>query len=239
MNPSHGLRRLLSSLVLILSFTLSSGAQDKPNVLLLGDSISIGYTAQVQKLLATDAKVVRPMQANGKRPENCAYSANGLKRIDVWLGDTDWDIIHFNFGLHDLKYIGQALPNAKIVPQVGAAIQQNPEARQLCSVEDYAANLEKLVVRLQKSGATLIFCTTTPVPKGARGRLPGDEVRYNAAATVVMKKHKVRIDDLHAFALTPKVAATQRDRDVHYSKEGSTLLAEEVARSIQAARKAP
>src|SRR5881396_740319 len=65
-------------------------------VLLIGDSISIGYTATVRKELAGKANVHRI-------PENGADTANGLKKIDAWLGNSRWDVIHFNWGLHDLK----------------------------------------------------------------------------------------------------------------------------------------
>ncbi|MDA0767682.1 MAG: SGNH/GDSL hydrolase family protein [Verrucomicrobia bacterium] len=225
--------RLIFSL-LFLAVTFTSKAE-KPNVLLLGDSISIGYTPFVQKALADEAKVSRPMAQNGKGPENCQYAAYGLTRLDAWLGNTKWDVIHFNFGLHDIKYIGQPLPNAASVPQVGEALKKNPKAHLLSTVEDYAANLDKIVQRLQKTGATLIFCTTTPVPDGSRGRLPGDEVTFNKAALEVMKKHKVAINDLHAFASTNKVLATQNKANVHYSDPGSQLLAEQVVRAIKAA----
>jgi acyl-CoA thioesterase-1 len=171
---------------------------------------------------------------DAKKPENCAYSAHGLTRLDAWLGDTDWKVIHFNFGLHDLKYIGQPLPDAKIVPQRGPAIKANPDARQLSTVEDYAANLEKIVLRLKKTGAVLVFCQTTPIPEGSRGRLPGDEVAFNKAADKVMIKHGVLINELHDWASTPEVAKHQRKADVHYTQEGSALLAEQVVRAIRA-----
>src|ERR1051325_9877533 len=70
-----------------------------PRVLLIGDSISIGYTVTVQKALAGKANVHRI-------PENGADTVNGLKKIESWLGDSHWDVIHFNWGLHDLKVTG-------------------------------------------------------------------------------------------------------------------------------------
>ncbi len=224
-------------LTLLCSSLLHAQKKELPNVLLLGDSISIGYTPFVQKVLKNEAKVVRPMQKDGKRPENCAYTANGVKRIDAWLGDTKWDVIHFNFGLHDLKYIGQPLPNAKIVPQKGDSIKKNPKAHQLSTIEDYLANLEKIVTRLKKTKATLIFCTTTPVPKGSTGRIPGDEQKFNAAAINLMKKLNVSVNDLHAHASLKKVSSQQRKADVHYSKEGSQLLAEGVVFILRASLK--
>ena len=92
------LRALL--ITLLGSSLLHSQENEFPNILLLGDSISIGYTPFVQQMLKGKANVVRPMQKDGKRPENCAYAANGVTRIEAWLGDTKWDVIHFNFGLH-------------------------------------------------------------------------------------------------------------------------------------------
>jgi hypothetical protein len=50
-----------------------------PRVLILGDSISIGYTRLVRRQLEGRANVHRPA-------ENCAETANGLKNLDKWLG---------------------------------------------------------------------------------------------------------------------------------------------------------
>jgi hypothetical protein len=78
-------------------------------VLLIGDSISMGYTLGVRSGLAGRANVHRP-------PENCGDTARGVSSIDKWLGSGKWDVIHFNFGLHDLKYLdaaGQLAPPDK------------------------------------------------------------------------------------------------------------------------------
>ena len=68
-----------------------------PRVLLIGDSISIGYTVPVRELLEGVTNVHRPQT-------NCGPTTKGVDEIDAWLGDGKWDVIHFNFGLHDLKY---------------------------------------------------------------------------------------------------------------------------------------
>ena len=68
--------------------------QDLPRVLPIGDSISIGYTLPVRALLRDVANVHRP-------PENCGSTRLGLESLERWLGETKWDAIHFNFGLHD------------------------------------------------------------------------------------------------------------------------------------------
>jgi acyl-CoA thioesterase-1 len=129
-------------------------------------------------------------------------------------------VIHFNFGLHDLKFVddqGKNAPPDKGHPQVSA--------------EDYQKNLETLVARMQKTGAKLIFATTTPVPEGAQARIKGDEKKYNEIAATVMKKHGVAIDDLFAFAL-PKLAEIQLPANVHFKPEGSKELGKQVASEI-------
>lgn len=65
-----------------------------PRVLLIGDSVSRGYTQAVRKELAGKVNVHRA-------PANCGPTASGLKNLTVWLGDGKWDAIHFNFGIHD------------------------------------------------------------------------------------------------------------------------------------------
>lgn len=65
-----------------------------PRVIIIGDSISRGYTLEVRSVLAGQVNVHRA-------PENCGKSANALERLPVWLGDGRWDLATFNFGIHD------------------------------------------------------------------------------------------------------------------------------------------
>lgn len=189
-----------------------------PRVLLIGDSISIGYTLDVRRLLAGKANVHRP-------PTNCGPTTKGLESLDEWLGDKKWDVIHFNWGLHDLKYMG---PEGQNLADPSA-----PDSHQQVPLDQYIKNLEQLVIRMKKTGAKLIWCTTTPVPEGAKGRVVGDSAKYNEAAARIMKKHGVAIDDLYAFA-KPRLSEIQRPANVHFTPEGSKLLAEQVAKSILA-----
>ncbi len=178
-----------------------------PRVLLIGDSISMGYTLPVRAALAGKANVHRP-------PTNCGSTLTGLKQIDAWLGTDHWDVIHFNWGTHDLKYLSATRQN---VPPV-----------------QYEKNLRTLVARMQRIGAVLIFATTTPVPadfKGKYPRVPGDDVKYNAIAEKVMQENNVRIDDLYSFVMA-KVIQFQNPHDVHFTQEGSNILATQVAQSI-------
>jgi hypothetical protein len=187
-----------------------------PRVLLIGDSISIGYTIPTRELLQGKANVHRI-------PANAATTVNGLKNIEAWLGEKNWDVIHFNWGLHDMKYIGEN--NERVTPDKGKV--QVP-------LDEYAANLRKLVQRLKQTKAQLIWCSTTPVPEGSDGRIANDELKYNAVATQIMNEEKVTINDLYSFA-KPQMDKIGLPANVHYSPEGYQVLARQVASTIEQA----
>lgn len=190
-----------------------------PRVLLIGDSISIGYTLPVRELLKGKANVIRPLT-------NCGPTTRGVTSIDEWLGNGHWDVIHFNFGLHDMVFFA-ADGKTRAEPSADGARHQ-------VSVEDYEANLCKLVDRLKQTKAKLIWCATTPVPEGSGGRIADEAVLYNQIAAKVMDEHGIAVDDLHAFAL-PRLKEIQQPENVHFTPDGSKVLAGEVVRSIEAA----
>jgi len=206
-----------------------------PRVLLIGDSISMGYTLPVRAKLQGRANVHHP-------PENCGPTERGLTRLDAWLGDGRWDVIHFNFGLHDLKYLDAA--GKYVTPDKG---------KQVASLEVYEKNLRQIVERLKKTGAKLIFATTTPVPAASQGRVEGDDRRYNEVALKVMKEESVAVDNLGSYVhqfqaglvvnpsfdpVSPNVKAPARKGDiqlphnVHFTAEGYDKLAEQVVVAI-------
>jgi hypothetical protein len=190
-------------------------APGQPRVLIIGDSISIGYTLDVRGLLKGKANVHRI-------PTNGGPTTNGLKNITAWLGDSKWDVIHFNWGLHDLKYI-QDDPSKRADPKA-------PGSHLQVALADYEKNLASLVKTMQATGAKLIWCNTTHVPAGSEGRVEGDEGKYNEAAARVMTAAGIPTNDLRAHALTKPEA--QLPANVHYSAEGSRYLAEKVASVI-------
>jgi acyl-CoA thioesterase-1 len=179
-----------------------------PRVLLLGDSISIGYTPAVRAALAGKANVHRAMT-------NCGPTKSGVAHMDSWLGDGKWAVIHFNFGLHDIKQI---------------------DGQNQVPIDEYEKNLRQLVARMKKTGAKLVWCSTTPVPEGdvQPPRRYGDVVAYNAVAKKIMDAEGVAINDLYAFAL-PKLKEIQQPVNVHFTAEGSKRLAAEVAAAISKA----
>lgn len=192
-----------------------------PDVLLIGDSISMGYTADVRKLLQGKANVWRI-------PVNGGPTTRGLEFLDDWTAERKWSVIHFNWGLHDLKYI----PGAKGAGDT-LTDQAVPGARQQVELSAYEENLRKLAAGLKATGARLVWAETTPVPAGAKGRTAGDEARYNAAAEKVMKELGIAVNPLHAAAL--KAASLQRPKDVHYTDAGSAALGEAVAAAVRKA----
>ncbi len=182
-----------------------------PRVLLIGDSISMGYTVPVRKLLKGKANVHRI-------PTNGGPTSRGIANIDQWLGDGKWDVIHFNWGIHDLKFMPTGLR------QVEPA--------------DYEKNLRALVAKLKATGATLIWAETTPIPDEmlVGERKFGDEAEYNRIAAKIMKEEGVVTNDLNAF-VTPRFAELQKPKDLHYKSEGSDYLATKVAKEIEAVLK--
>ncbi len=182
-----------------------------PRVLLIGDSISIDYTLAVRALLEGVANVHR-IPANGES------TVRGLEHLDEWLGSKPWDVIHFNWGLHDLKL--------------------SPSGTRIVSPERYESNLRELAIRLKRTGAHLIFATTTPVPRAVRGvaRDPADPPRYNEVAHRVMLELDIPINDLHAFVQS-QPGDLQIPRNVHFTPEGSKVIARPIADAIRAALK--
>jgi acyl-CoA thioesterase-1 len=187
-----------------------------PRVLLIGDSISIGYTPVVREMLHGEANVHRAL-------ENCGPTTRGVEKLDIWLGNEKWDVIHFNFGLHDLKYI----VDEKLPKKDRVKFQQVPP-------DDYRKNMEQIVERLQATGAKLIYATTTPVPAGAANRKAKDGPRYNEIALEIMKAHDIPVNDLFTFA-TERQNEIQPRRNVHFTPKGSEVLATEVVRHIREA----
>jgi lysophospholipase L1-like esterase len=173
-----------------------------PCVLLIGDSVSRGYTQSVRKALAGKANVHRA-------PANCGPTSLGLKKIDVWLGEGKWDVIHFNFGIHD---------------------RHTP-------VAEYSQRLEQLVERMQKTGATLVWASTTPIPDDpAKKQTAVSIVERNKVAAEVMAKHGVATDDLFT-AITPHLEKMQNPNDVHFNAAGYEFLGQQVACAITKALK--
>jgi hypothetical protein len=197
-------------------------ASELPRVLLIGDSISIGYTKHVQELLRSEARVER---IRG----NAQHTGTGLAKLDTWLGDQPWDVIHFNWGLWDLCYRN---PQSKTQGH-----RDKAHGKITYTLPEYEKNLRELVRRLKATKAKLIWATTTPVPEGEAGRIQGDAAKYNEAANRIMRENDITINDLHTHILPRMKEFQTRPDNVHFTTEGSRYLAEKVAESIRDALK--
>lgn len=220
--------KLLLTVAAILAIALVCTTQAKedesvdpslPKILLIGDSISGGYQKQVKRALKDKAVVV-------KNEGNAEWTGTGLKKIDSYLGDTKWDIIHFNWGLWDIygwRYHAE---------------DRSPDA--------YAERLDELVVRMRETGAKLIWATTTPVCPGPEKAMlerwkkevvvtPEQQTAYRRAALAVMKKHGVEINDLHSFILPDIEKYSPAPDNVHFTGSGCGALASKVVATLEAA----
>ena len=124
-----------------LSCPRESGTRRK-TVLLLGDSIRMGYAPYVRELMKDRADVVYPKR-------NCMFAYYTLRMIWEWSRLVDdpksVDVVHFNNGLWDL---GQRDGRDCLTP-----------------VNVYASTLRRIVDELRHffPNARIIFATTTPI----------------------------------------------------------------------------
>lgn len=173
------------------------------NALVIGDSISIGYTPYLQDALCGTYNVSHNIG-------NALNTNYGIDIVDQFIAQgASWDLIIFNYGLHDLKRF-----NGIPVTEVG----------------DYADNLEVIAIKLQATGARVVFLTTTHITTPGSGdglatRCECDRPIYNQAAVEFMPGLGVDVIDLGTFS--ESITHLHKDpTNVHYTNEGSKLMAE-------------
>jgi hypothetical protein len=191
---------------------------EQPKILIIGDSISIGYTPFVKEVLKDKAIVKH-------NPGNAQHSGTGLLKLDEWIGEENWDIIQFNWGLWDLCY---RHPDSKVQGN-----RDKINGTITFSLEEYEENLTKLVQQLKHTNAKLIFVTTTYIPEGEAGRYKGDEIKYNKVAKKIMKDNGILVNDIYKASKRIHKKYAKAPGDVHYTKEGYKSLAEEIIRFIE------
>jgi len=210
-------------------FVLPDNDPALPNVLIYGDSISIGYTQRVRENLKGEANVYR-LYCNGG---DSSSFIDKMSRMHSVMRDPkldkpwtfQWDVVHFNVGLHDLKHVSEGRLDKK-------------NGKQVSLIDTYKENLNKIIAYLQKLSpdAQLIFATTTPVPEGEPGRIAGDAAKYNAAALEVLRSHpEIAINDLYAFTKPNQARWWVEPGNVHYNGAGQKAQGDEVARIIREA----
>jgi lysophospholipase L1-like esterase len=192
----------------------SAAAQEKPlpRVVLVGDSIRMGYAPLVAKRLEGKAIVISA-EPNGED------TANVLRNLDEWVIEEHPDVVHINAGLHDLK--------------VKDKTHQVP-------LTEYEKNLSTILARIRTgTKARIIFATTTPIldnlhaqRKVGFDRFEADVQKYNAAVVSVMNQAGVPVNDLHKVVEGGGKERLMAGDGTHYTPQGYEMLTTVVTESI-------
>jgi lysophospholipase L1-like esterase/dienelactone hydrolase len=183
-----------------------------PTVLLLGDSVRLGYAPLVTKRLARVATVVSPVSDD-------LDSAGMIEHLDDWLQGGKPLVVHFSCGLHDSSLAADG-------------------AKHRIDVDFYSRNLARIVKRLREVTPTVVFANITPVndakmPREGAWTYRDTEVdKYNAAALAVMRDADVPIHDLHGIIDSEGRERLQEADGLHFTESGNERIAEAVADCI-------
>lgn len=185
------------------------------NILLLGDSIRMFYSEEVVNQLGEGYKVYFPN-------ENCRFSAYMLNSLRHWLPQFPKpDIIHWNAGLWDV---------ARLYKEDGCFIKK----------AEYVNYMTKILRELKKTGALIIFATTTPVSDKKQyfeGPVPPankneDIMAYNEAILDAFKGENIIINDLFGIMYPQREKYLSEDM-VHPNEAGVKLLGSAVSDVIK------
>lgn len=183
-------------------------------ILLIGDSIRLGYDDYVRESMKNIAEVYYPK-------ENCMSSSNVLRCLHTWTDELELyeaDAVHFNAGHWDTVRIYGDEP---ITP-----------------LDVYVDNLRRIVARIRFlfPQAKLIFATSTPVIEEEfiadyEIRYNRDVERYNAAACEALCPLGVTVNDLYSL-IQDKPRQYYSDQTHFYTAAATELLGKQVAKVL-------
>lgn len=191
---------------------MSSG--ENPTVVLVGDSIRMGYQPFVTEALDGEVEIWAP-------EENGGDSRNVLVHLDEWVLVRAPRVVHINCGLHDLKKSFETG-----APQVPLA--------------EYEENVRGILMRLSDLENTrVIWALTTPVDeklhRANKGfdRFEADVDAYNHCALSLCRDSGVEVNDL--FSVVEGIGRSEilREDGVHFTEAGSRLLGGSVASCVR------
>ena len=181
-------------------------------VVLIGDSIRMGYQDFVAQQLATHAPVWGPHWDG-------YTSTSLLDNIEEALAQKA-DIVHVNSGLHDI-------------------IRHHDAQENRVPLAQYSENVERILTRLARSAPTALFwATTTPIDEVRQHRVQPfyrfqhDIEAYNIEACSIATRLGVRIDDLYTTMVEAGPERYFTEDGVHFTEDGYRLLGEAVAHAI-------
>jgi hypothetical protein len=204
---------------------------DLPRVLIIGDSISIGYTPAVQRHLDGVAEVIHA-------PGNNAYSAFGLANASEWVGHGGWNVIYFNHGIWDVqllegKHLVRSLTGRETrvgAPLANYATLYFSRWQRRTTPDEYIRNIEGLLDILEPAAAKVVFATTTPwTTYGVETEALIQQ--NNASARTLMHRRGVLVDDLHALA-RENLSRWHSADGLHFNEQGNEGLGAAVAATI-------
>ncbi len=185
-------------------------------VILIGDSIRMGYQPVVRTELEGLAEVWGP-------DENGGTSDNVLAHLEEWAVSREADLVHVNCGLHDIKRLRDA--DDFLVP-----------------LDRYRSNVAEILRTLaERTSSRVIWATTTPVNERWHAERKGfdrhesDVADYNRAAVDVARELDVEVDDLWGVVTRSGRDGLLAEDGVHFTQAGYGLLGKEVARASQSA----
>ena len=215
-----------------------------PKVLVLGDSISLGYTPVLKQQLLGIADVSRP-KCNCGATQFYLREKGGMKS---WVGTNSWDVITVNAGIWDVCYMkgpatgydhywgpGNDKELARLPPIPRGTAIRDRGYRVRTPILEYMANLRKILAFLKSTGATVIFPLTTPAVGYQVDDRCGLFRVYNEVAQAVCDELGVKTIDFYAIA--------ERNYEkiydgAHFNHAGSGILAKALAREIVSALEA-
>lgn len=189
------------------------------NIVIVGDSVSIGYTPQVAKLMADTALVQHSPYAGDGGAEETAY---GWQCIEYFLHASNGDeikpdLLYFQWGLHNL------------VPDNASSVVPGQSGYQ----KDYLPYLKKItqrILKLKASGTKVLFGLTSPE---MCSKIQDDIVLHlNQQAAALMKDEDIQTVDLHS-AVIKKCGPVPQEECLgekhggcpHYSSDGYLWIA--------------
>lgn len=183
-------------------------------VVLIGDSIRIGYQETVRAELAEMAKVRWP-------DANCRDTRCVLEHLAEWALETKPDVVHINTGLHDLR-------------------RAAPEADCAVPLDEYRVNVARIIRRVrEQSSAQIVWATTTPINERRHRqskdfvRLEDDVLRYNRAAMEICQQAEVPVDNLFEMVMDAGRDGLLDEDGVHFTNQGYELLGRGVANALR------
>jgi acyl-CoA thioesterase-1 len=144
-------------------------------------------------------------------------------------------VIHFNWGIWDTHLLdaeGNIVAGEDVVVSDGNGgyVSKDGKTKIRSTPAQYRENLSKIVDRLEKTHARLIFATTTPM----KSRRPENQFLidvYNETAKKLMAERGIEIDDLNKLVAESGSDWYVED-GVHFAPAGSRELGKQVSATI-------